>query len=90
LFRDGKSIPEIAAERDLTEGTVEQHLTTFIESGDLAITELLQIEQVNQILAESGEELHMVGKIKSALGDEFSYPEIRWVLAHKRWELASK
>lgn len=40
-FRAGRSIQEIATERNLTEGTIFGHLTKFVAQGDLSAEEIL-------------------------------------------------
>ena len=41
LFKEGKTIAEIAAERKLTTGTIETHLGHFVLTGDLKLEEVL-------------------------------------------------
>src|SRR5690606_7068755 len=49
LYREGRSIPEIAAIRNLTEITVENHLAHFIETGELDIHAFVSAEKLQQI-----------------------------------------
>ena len=82
LFRQGLSIDQIAEKRELVTSTIENHLTSFIESGQLAIDELLTPEKqgvIEQKLVEMKD--HPFGEIKKALGDDYSYGEIRMVQA---------
>lgn len=83
LFKSGKTISEIAEQRDLAESTIETHLTRFIQSGDIDIEELVSLEKIefiHQAIAELGGEVS-VGKLKETLGEDYSYGEIRAVLA---------
>jgi ATP-dependent DNA helicase RecQ len=82
LFRQGKSIEEIARVRDLTRNTVEGHLALFIPTGKVRLDELCHKDKVQPIR----EAVHKhgtaaLGPIKTELGDEFTYGEIRAVIA---------
>lgn len=86
LFRKGNSIAEIAALRQLTEGTIGGHLAMFVRTGELDILELMTKERLAVILPvvnEAGG--NAVTPIKEILGDDFSYAEIRMVLNHCQW-----
>ncbi|WP_139856266.1 HRDC domain-containing protein [Aequorivita sinensis] len=45
LFKSGMSIAEIAKERGFTVGTIERHLSTFLATGEIGITELMPVEK---------------------------------------------
>lgn len=83
MFRDGKSVAEIATERGLGVSTIEGHLASFIPKGKLRLDELVPIEKVETIreavmkFSEDGR----LSPIKEHLGDEYSYGEIRAVMA---------
>ena len=86
LFKKGNSIQEIAAMRQLTEGTISGHLAMFVRTGELAVSALLTQEKINIILPvvkEVGG--HAVTPIKEILGDDFSFADIRIVLNHCQW-----
>lgn len=83
LFKEGKTIPGIAAERGYAVSTIEGHLIRFIKKGELDITSLLSREKISMIeraLKESNEGFATT-PIKERLGDGVSYSEIRWVVA---------
>jgi hypothetical protein len=82
LFQMGKSPQEIAASRNLAVSTIESHLTRFVSSGDLDIATLMSPDKRDRIeSAIAKSEGGSIGPIKQALGEEFSFAEIRWVLA---------
>jgi uncharacterized protein YpbB len=86
LFKEGKSISEIAAMRQLTESTVGGHLSSFVRTGELNVLELLSQETINTILPIVKEVSgNAVSPIKEILGDDFSYTDIRIVLNHWHW-----
>jgi len=83
LFQTGMSISEIAAERGFTTGTIETHLSAFIPSGEVQVQDLVPAEKINKI-REAVNELDAtngISPIKQYLGEEFSYGEIRAVMA---------
>ena len=82
LFREGKSIEEIARIRDLGVSTVEGHLALFIPLGKVKLDELCPQDKVQPIR----EAVHKhgtaaLGPIKTELGEAFTYGEIRAVIA---------
>lgn len=82
LFKDGKSVEEIARERQMAVSTIEGHLAHFIELGDLDVFELLSPEKfkaIEKVVKQSESTLY--GPIKAKLGDDFSYSEIRFAMA---------
>lgn len=49
LFRQGKTIAQIAGIRSLTEGTIESHLARLIGQGEISIKEILPEDSVEKI-----------------------------------------
>jgi len=45
LFKSGLSIKEVAKERSLTAGTIENHLASFIPSGEIDVLELMDLKR---------------------------------------------
>ncbi len=83
LFKKGKTVAEIAAMRQLTEGTIQAHLAMYIRTGELTVLELLTEEKLNAILPVVMEVNGVtISPIKEILGDTFSYADIRIVLNH--------
>ena len=77
------SVDEIAKERGLGLSTVEGHLARFVGIGEIALEQLVpvdKIENIRKAIIEHGAE-GMIGPVKSALGDDYSYGEIRAVRA---------
>jgi len=83
LFDDGKSVSEIAAERGITKNTVEGHLARFVASGELSLHQLVPLDKVGPIreAIERFSDSNALSPIKEYLGEEYSYGEIRAVLA---------
>jgi hypothetical protein len=83
LYRQGKSIEEVAKERSLAVSTIEGHLLPYVQSGEIALESLVspkKIERIRQELQKQPD-AKTFSEIKLALGDEYSYGEIRFVKA---------
>lgn len=84
LFREGKDVGAIAAERNLAISTIESHLSRFIGSGDIKIEELVAPAKRSLIEAALNEsDGNTITPIKQTLGDAVSFGEIRWVMASR-------
>lgn len=82
MFREGKSIDEIAKARGLTVSTIENHLCRFIADGRVRVEEIVKpekIETIRKALFELRVE-NQIAPIKEHLGEGFSYGEIRAVM----------
>ena len=82
LYKEGKSIAEIAEARNLTSGTIETHLSKFVSSGEIKIGELITREKL--LIIESAVKEHEGGSItsiKQKVGNDISFGEIRLVMA---------
>jgi ATP-dependent DNA helicase RecQ len=83
LFQTGMSIDEIARLRELSKGTIETHLVRFVPTGEIKLEELVPAEKIENI-RQAIIELHGdggIGPIKEFLGEDYSYGEIRAVIA---------
>ncbi len=86
LYEQGKTIVEIAGERKLAASTIESHLVQFIKTGDLAVTGFMneaKVELIVELINSHPEKPH--GELRSMLGDEYSFTEIRAVANHLLW-----
>ena len=82
LFQQGKSIAEIAKQRGLVNSTIEGHLSHFIATGELAITELLSQEKykkLKKIIQNTTYE--GLSDLKKQAGDDYSYGDLQMALA---------
>jgi len=91
LFREGKSVREIATTRGFVNSTIEGHLASFIQTGEIDIHELIPETKMNEIL----EVFKEVGgnaalPIKEKLGEDYSFGEIRMVMNYHYWRLAKE
>lgn len=82
LFKQGKNIEEIAEERGFVPSTIEGHLCQYVKLGELEASEIMDEKKLQNILQLIEPEPQPLNDIKSKLGDEYSYGEIRIALAH--------
>jgi ATP-dependent DNA helicase RecQ len=82
LFNQGYSITEIAERRGLKKGTIETHLAHYVREGTLKLDRLVPHEKVITIFSALGGDSSLTA-IKKRLGGDYSYGEIRLVLAHR-------
>jgi ribonuclease D len=83
LFQNGLSVVEVAKKRNLAASTIEGHLAHFVQKGELDIFELIPPEKYETIKTklEQNPDRETTSEIKNKLGDDFSYGEIRLVIA---------
>ena len=80
MAKEGKTIEEIAESRGLTIGTIQGHLTEYVKKGELSVEDLMDSQKINRIRTYMLEHPTLRGsELKTALGDEFSYGEIKLV-----------
>jgi hypothetical protein len=84
LFQSGKTIAEIAKERNFAVSTIEGHLTAFVKTGEVAVTDIVPPEKIEVILplvkAIVNGSNTTVTTLKEQLGRDYSYMEIKAVL----------
>jgi ATP-dependent DNA helicase RecQ len=88
LYKEGKTITEIAAERGLAPTTIEGHLAYFIEQRELDVTDIVQPEKIppiQDVIEKYGDD--KLAPLKEVLGEHYSYGEIRSVIS---WMKAGK
>lgn len=82
LYRAGKSIAEIAKERELAVSTITNHLVQFVSSGEINVRDFVEPEKQERITAM----LNTIppgplSTIREAMGEQYSYLEIKAVMA---------
>ncbi len=82
LFREGKSIAEIAKERGFVESTIEGHLAHYVENGTIPIQDLVKEKRIEKIMEAIKSDAVGLGEIKSKLPKDYTYGEIKLVMAH--------
>ena len=90
MVNQGFNIAGIAEERGLAESTIQGHLCSFIETGDLNINRLLSPEKqaaIDAVLDRTHD--NSLNAAKNALGKLYAYGEIKLMVAHRKY-LAGK
>ena len=82
LFKAGLSIKEIAKERSLTAGTIENHLANYITSGDIDVLELIELKRYKNIRnqIEAAGEAKGLTALKEKVDGSITYMELKMVL----------
>lgn len=83
LFREGKSIKQIAAQRDLVISTIENHVSQAIRKNLIQIEEVMPIDEAREISKYFPKDLSKVGlsEIKEKAPAKITYGKLRMVLA---------
>lgn len=82
MFMQGKTIAEIAEERNLSSSTIESHLSYFVTSGEIPVDDVVD-KNKQEVIKKAAE---MFGRaslriLKDNLPEEITYGEIRMALA---------
>jgi hypothetical protein len=82
LFKSGLSIKDIAKERSLTSGTIENHLANYITSGDIDVLELIELKRYKKIRneIEAAGEVKGLTALKEKVDGSITYMELKMVL----------
>ena len=83
LFREGNSISQTAELRALSISTIESHLAFYVEQKILTVEDVMspsKVPAIQQAIQQVGGTA--LTPIKELLGDDYSYGEIRMVVAH--------
>jgi len=91
LFKEGKSLPQIAEERNLGILTIEGHLAYYVGTGEIPVNKFVSREITDLITSHlDGSEDFTLGPIKAALGEKVSWSEIKFVISHLKCFRKSK
>ncbi len=84
LLNAGMTIPQIAHERGLTEGTIESHLAKAVSAGRISIFRFMTEDRVEQIVLAMDDmpEEFSSKDLFDKLGGKFSYGELRAAMVH--------
>lgn len=85
LWREGKTMEQIATIRGLAVSTVEGHIAKLILTGKIKVNEVLEhkkIEAIENVLYTT--ENDSLGAVKAKLGEAYSFSDIRFVVNAKK------
>jgi hypothetical protein len=86
LYKEGKSVAEIASARNLAVSTIESHLAYYVKTGEISIDELVSREKIVLIEPALNSFDGSFAPIKERLGNDVSYGEIKLVMAYKEFQ----
>jgi len=90
-FKEGKTIEEIARERELSVTTIEGHLAHYVGIGELDISAFVSKEKVATISDYfSHNKTTSLNEAKLTLGNHFSYSELKFVIKYHAFLKAKK
>ena len=82
LYKEGKTIKEIATERSFAITTIEGHLAHYVAKGLIDVSNFVNENKVKQVIEASQKlETKNLGPIKKYLGNEFTYSDLRFAMA---------
>lgn len=83
LYEQGKSVEEIAKERNLAVGTVMGHLIPYMVEGRINRRSFISVEHEKTLMdyLKKHPNISSTTEVRTALGDTYSYEEIRLVMA---------
>jgi hypothetical protein len=83
LFEQGLTIAQIAEQRAMAVSTIEGHIAFFVSAGEMEIGTVITAEKRRSIEQKISErQAKSLKELKTALGTNCSYGEIKMVLAH--------
>ncbi|MCC5929091.1 MAG: AAA family ATPase [Cyclobacteriaceae bacterium] len=86
LLKEGKTVEEIATLRGLATGTIQGHLLSFLESGEVTLQNIVADDKISEIQAmlKKLSADTATGLIREALGTTYNYAEINAVKEYNR------
>lgn len=83
LFRQGRSIEEIAKERGLVAGTIEAHLAKAMKAGSVGIHEVVPVKEYDLVVNKlpPGYKTFTLTELKSLFPPEISFGKLRMILS---------
>ncbi len=86
LYKQGKTIGEIAIERGFAITTIENHLAHYISLGLIPVTQFISKKKFDMIIECSKKYEGLTSSpIKQDLGEDYSYSDIRFALATQKY-----
>ena len=84
LWKEGKTVAEIAKERTLSQATIYSHIAKCIEQDKIAITEVLSEKTINELntIFKENEELTTLKSLYEKTEERYSWDELRLFRAY--------
>ena len=85
LYKEGRSLADIAIARELAHSTIEGHLSQYVAQGKISAKDLMDEEKLKNILTLINEDTTGLGEVKAKLGEEYSFGDVRMAMAHYKF-----
>jgi ATP-dependent DNA helicase PIF1 len=82
LFKQGKSVNEIASIRNMASSTVEGHLSKHLKEGKISLYDLMDKDRIAKLEPYFAEGFTSIGELKEKINFEVTYSELSWM---KNW-----
>ncbi|MCX6231179.1 MAG: AAA family ATPase [Bacteroidetes bacterium] len=84
LYLKANDLEEIARLRAMAVSTIEGHISYYVTTGDIDVLQFISDEKLKHILEVSEKtDSESLTAIKALLGEEYTYSDIRFAMAHK-------
>ncbi|MCH7401033.1 DNA helicase RecQ [Belliella kenyensis] len=85
LYKEGKSIFQIAHERNMTPNTIEDHLVNMVKKREVEASEFISKDDILNIrLAYRRQDSHFLKPLKEHFGERYTYFQLKIALAEER------
>ena len=89
LYKQGFSVAEIAAQRNLAPSTIDSHLAQLVTANEVDVFKLVDAKKINNILdAIEANKSDVASVLKTQLGEDFSFSELRYGINY--WKYLQK
>ncbi|MTI22979.1 helicase, partial [Fulvivirga sp. RKSG066] len=86
LYKEGNDIETIAEKRNLVPGTIAGHLCHYISTGDIDVLDFIAEDKLKNIVTVIDTiKTDKLGEVKSKLGEEYTYSDIKFAVAHHKF-----
>ncbi|MBX9784420.1 MAG: helix-turn-helix domain-containing protein [Chitinophagaceae bacterium] len=87
LYKEGKTVKEIAEARSLAVSTIEGHLADMVRTGEIEVSTLVSTEKMERIKQafRDGTEEERFGELRNRLGGDITFAEMKAVANHLHW-----
>jgi len=87
MFREGKTVAEIADLRNMAASTIEGHLARYVGTGEIDIYRLVPKDKVKDIseYIVSNHDKQLI-PAKQHFGEKVSYGELKFVMQYLKWK----
>ncbi len=83
LFKKGKNIEQIAAERELTPQTIYNHIGHYVRIGEVNVFQFVASDTVKNVISWiEANKPETLSEAKNAFGDKVSWNELRLITKH--------